>query len=214
MKLYFKHVKDKDDPAPQRSRLSTSRLEVARRPGGHVAFGLSISGNQRDCRKTDARRDAGPPAKKRAGFLAHPHCTHGSRRAGCTLIVLDASAAIEWLLQTPDGQRIERRIYAHNETLHAPHLLDLEVAQVLRRMVRQDLVSSHRAAEAIRDLQDLRLNRYAHAIFLPRIWQMRDTLSAYDAVYIALAETLRAPLITRDSRLASLPGLSASVEVF
>ena len=130
------------------------------------------------------------------------------------MIVLDASAAIEWLLQTPDGQRIERRIYRRNETLHAPHLLDLEVAQVLRRLVRQGAVGLSRAEEAIEDLQALRVTRHPHAIFLRRIWQMRDNLSAYDAVYVALAETLKAPLITRDSRLASIPGVSATVEVF
>ena len=130
------------------------------------------------------------------------------------MIVLDASAAIEWLLQTPDGQRIERRIYRRNETLHAPHLLDLEVAQVLRRLVRQGAVGLSRAEEAIEDLQALRVTRHPHAIFLRRICQMRDNLSAYDAVYVALAETLKAPLITRDSRLASIPGVSATVEVF
>jgi predicted nucleic acid-binding protein len=130
------------------------------------------------------------------------------------VIVLDASAAVDWLLQTPAGQRIEARIYSKNETLHAPHLLDLEVAQVLRRLARQELVSARRAEEAMRDLLDLRMTRYSHLVLLPRIWQLRHNFSAYDAAYIVLAEELGAPLVTRDSRLASAPGHAATVELF
>jgi predicted nucleic acid-binding protein len=84
------------------------------------------------------------------------------------MIVLDASAAVDWLLQTPAGQRIEHRIYSHNETLHTPHLLDLEVTQVLRRLVHQRAVPVHRADEAVRDLLDLRITRYAHVVLLAR----------------------------------------------
>ena len=64
------------------------------------------------------------------------------------MIVLDASAVVDWLLQTPAGQRIENRIYSRNETLHTPHLLNLEVIQVLRRLARQGVVPVHRADEA------------------------------------------------------------------
>jgi predicted nucleic acid-binding protein len=130
------------------------------------------------------------------------------------MIVLDASAAVDWLLQTPAGQRIENRIYSREETLHTPNLLDLEVVQVLRRLVRQGVVSGHRAEEAVRDLQDLRITRYVHFLFLPRIWQLRHNFSAYDAAYIVLAEKLGAALLTRDGRLASASGHAASVEVF
>lgn len=130
------------------------------------------------------------------------------------MIVLDASAAIDWLLQTPEGQKIELRIYSRNETLHAPHLLDLEFAQVLRRLVRERVVPSQRADQAIEDLLDLRITRYPHFILLPRIWQLRQNLSTYDAAYVALAEKLGAHLITRDSRLASAPGHAATVELF
>ncbi|MGA2859637.1 MAG: type II toxin-antitoxin system VapC family toxin, partial [Candidatus Sulfotelmatobacter sp.] len=108
------------------------------------------------------------------------------------MIVLDASAAVDWLLQTSAGRRIEKRIYSGNETLHAPHLLDLEVMQVLRRLALQGVVSVRRADEAVRDLLDLRLTRYPHLVFLPRIWQLRHNLSAYDAAYIVLAEQLGA----------------------
>lgn len=130
------------------------------------------------------------------------------------MIVLDASAAIDWLLQTAAGQRIETRIYSRGESLHAPHLLDLEVAQVLRRLVREGAVSSRRADQAIQDLLDLRLARYAHFAFLPHVWRLRDNFSAYDAVYVALTEKLGATLITRDARLASASARVVSAEPF
>lgn len=130
------------------------------------------------------------------------------------MIVLDASAAIDWLLQTSAGHHIEKRIYSDNETLHAPHLLDLEVTQVLRRLTLRGVISGHRADEAVRDLLDLRITRYPHVVLLPRIWQLRHNFSAYDAAYIVLAEKLRAPLVTRDARLASASGHAAPVELF
>lgn len=130
------------------------------------------------------------------------------------MIVLDASAAIDWLLQTKAGRQIDKRIYSQNESLHAPHLFDLEVGQVLRRLVREALVSAHRADQAIEDLLDLRITRYPHVALLPRIWQLRNNLSTYDAAYVVLAEELGATLITRDSRLAPAPGHAAQIEVF
>ena len=130
------------------------------------------------------------------------------------MIVLDASAAVDWLLQTTAGQNIERRIYSHNETLHAPHLLDLEVTQVLRRLAMQGMVSAHRADEAFSDLLDLRITRYPHLVLLPRMWQLRHNFSAYDAAYIVLAEKLGAVLVTRDGRLASASGHAAAIERF
>ena len=130
------------------------------------------------------------------------------------MIVLDASAAIDWLLQTAAGQRIETRIYARAESLHAPHLLDLEVVQVLRRLVREAAVSAQRADQALRDLLDLRVSRYPHFVFLPEVWQLRHNLSAYDAVYVALAQKIDATLITRDARLASASVRGVRVELF
>lgn len=130
------------------------------------------------------------------------------------MIVLDASAAVDWLLQTSAGQRIEQRIYSATESLHAPHFLDLEVTQVLRRLVREGTVSAIRADEAIRDLLDLRITRYAHFVLLPRIWHLRHNFSAYDAAYVVLAEKLGAALVTRDGRLAAAPGHSATIELF
>jgi len=130
------------------------------------------------------------------------------------LIVLDASAAVDWLLHTPAGSKIEERVYSRNESLYAPHLIDVEVAQVLRRLAREGTVSADRAGQAIQDLLDLRLTRYPHFVLLPRIWQLRNNLSAYDAAYVALAEELDATLITRDSGMNSAPGHSASIELF
>ena len=130
------------------------------------------------------------------------------------MIVLDASAAIDWLLQTSVGQQIEDRIYSRGESLHAPHLLDLEVAQVLWRLVREGSVSAPRADQAIQDLLDLRVTRYPHFVFLPHISRLRDNLSAYDAAYVALTEKLGATLITRDALLASASARRVSIELF
>lgn len=130
------------------------------------------------------------------------------------MIVLDASAAVEWLLQTTSGMLIEKRIFSRSESVHAPHLLDLEVLQVLRRLSRERLISEKRADEALSDLLSLRIARYPHVIFLSRIWQQRHNLSAYDAAYVALAERLGATLVTRDARLSAAAGHFASIELF
>jgi predicted nucleic acid-binding protein len=129
------------------------------------------------------------------------------------VIVLDASAAIEWLLQSPTGIKIDKRIFSRSESLHAPHLLDIEVTQVLRRYVREKLITAQRGQEALEDLAGLPLERYAHDFLLPRVWDLRATLTAYDAVYVALAELLDAPLLTCDRKIASASGHSANIEV-
>ena len=129
------------------------------------------------------------------------------------MIVLDASAVVDWLAQTAAAQRIENRIFSRNQSLHAPELLDLEVAQVLRRLVREGALPASRAEGAIEDLLDLRITRYPHLVLLPRIWQLRHNLSAYDAAYVVLAEKLGATLLTRDAKLASAARHSAIVEV-
>jgi predicted nucleic acid-binding protein len=129
------------------------------------------------------------------------------------VIVLDASAAIELLLNTPAGERVAARVADPAESLHAPHLLDLEVAQVLRRAESAGALSSQRARTALRDLEDLGLHRYAHDVLLPRIWDLRANVTAYDAAYLALAEVLGATMLTCDARLALAPGHRARVEV-
>jgi len=107
---------------------------------------------------------------------------------------------------------VSRFIFAANQTLHAPHLIDLEIAQVLRRYVRSAIISAERGAEAVTDLLDFPLTRYPHFVLLTRIWQLRHGLTAYDAAYLALAEALDAPLLTRDRALAKA-GSQVRVEV-
>ena len=129
------------------------------------------------------------------------------------MIVLDASAAIEWLLKSPAGVIIDKRIFARSESLHAPHLLDVEVAQVLRLYVREKMIAAQRGQEALEDLAGLPLERYPHDFLLPRVWELRATLTAYDAVYVALAELLDASLLTCDRKIASASRHSANIEV-
>jgi predicted nucleic acid-binding protein len=127
------------------------------------------------------------------------------------LIVLDTSAAIELLLRTPAAAAIEARLFAPNETLHAPHLLDIEVTQVIRRYAAMGEVDEGRGSAALEDLCNLPVRRYPHDILLPRVWALRNNLTAYDAAYVALAEALDAMLITRDKRLAGAAGHHARV---
>jgi predicted nucleic acid-binding protein len=129
------------------------------------------------------------------------------------LIVVDASALIEVLLGTSAGSRLAERFFAEGETLHAPHLLDVEVAQVLRRYVLSRLFGAERGVEALEDLADFPIARYPHQPFLPRIWELRHNVTAYDAAYLALAEALAAPLVTRDAKLASATGHQARIEL-
>jgi predicted nucleic acid-binding protein len=129
------------------------------------------------------------------------------------VIVVDASTVLEVLLRTPAAPAIERRLFAAGEALYAPHLVDIEAAHVLRRYAAAGDMSAERGRDALDDLADLSIRRYPHDIFLPRVWELRANLSAYDAVYIALAEALGAPLLTRDHRLARSTGHYARVEL-
>jgi predicted nucleic acid-binding protein len=129
------------------------------------------------------------------------------------LIVVDASAVLEVLLRTPRGIRLEGRLLGGDETLHAPHLIDVEVAQVLRRYAAAGDLTTARGLEALTDLADLPMARYPHEPLLERVWELRQNATACDAVYLALAEALEAPLVTCDRRLALAPGHQARVEV-
>jgi predicted nucleic acid-binding protein len=129
------------------------------------------------------------------------------------VIVLDASAIIEILLSAPKASSISQRLSAAGETFHAPHLLDLEVLQVLRRYVANAEIHSDRASQALADYLDFPLIRYSHEVFALRIWELRHNLTAYDGAYVALAEALSAPLITCDRKLAAATGHHAIVEV-
>ena len=128
------------------------------------------------------------------------------------MIVLDASAVIELLLNTPAGREVGRRIAPDEVSIHAPHLVDLEVSQAMRRYARSGQIEEARGRLALEHLSQLGLTRYPHEPLLPRIWQLRHNLTAYDAAYVALAEALDAVLLTRDRSLAALPG-TARIDV-
>ena len=129
------------------------------------------------------------------------------------MIVLDASALLEFLLQTPLGARVEARLFRDKDELHSPHLVDVEVTQGLRRLARMGEISTDRAAEAIADLAGLDLHRHAHLDLLTRAWKLRENITAYDAMYVALAEALDATVVTCDAPLAKAPGHRARIEV-
>jgi predicted nucleic acid-binding protein len=131
------------------------------------------------------------------------------------LLVLDASAALAAFLGTRvNSTSIRARMAAPGESVHAPHLLDVERLHALRDLVLRGDVSRARSEEIRADFDSLRWSRYSHVAFLDRVWEPKDNLSAYDAAYVALAETLNAPLITTDARLARAPGIRAEVEVY
>ena len=129
------------------------------------------------------------------------------------MIVLDASAILELLLCTSRGVEIARRVADPELVLHTPHLADLEVAQALRRYVREGELEPEDAGAALSLLHDLDLERHAHEPLLDRVWALRNNLTAYDAVYVALAEALETRLWSCDARLAGAPGLSKRVEL-
>jgi predicted nucleic acid-binding protein len=129
------------------------------------------------------------------------------------VIVVDASALVEYLLRMPAADAVEARLFQAGETLHAPHLIDIEVAHAFRRLAATGQAEPARCREALDDLSDLRLVRHPHQILLPRVWELRNKLTAHDAVYVALAEVLDARLVTRDRRIAAAPGHHAQVDL-
>ena len=129
------------------------------------------------------------------------------------MIVLDASVTVELLLNSEVGRRIAERIADPDLALHAPQLLDLEVAQALRRYAAAGLIGAETGREALERLGDLGITRWDHEPLLPRVWTLRHNLTAYDAAYAALAEALEATLLTGDRRLASAPRLAAEIEI-
>lgn len=129
------------------------------------------------------------------------------------MTVLDASALVELVLNTSAGAAVAARISDPALALHVPHLADVEVAQALRRYVRDRELDAATALEALADLRALDLRRHSHEPLLERVWTLRENFSAYDAVYLALAEALDTTLLTCDGRLARAPGAAARVEL-
>ena len=122
------------------------------------------------------------------------------------VIVVDASAAVGALLH--DG---EARRYLSTERLAAPHLVDAEVLQTMRKLVARGAVGAEVADGAVRQWGQLGVRRLAVHWLTERIWALRHNLSAYDASYVALAEALNCPLLTADVRLAGAPGPSCPI---
>ena len=128
------------------------------------------------------------------------------------MIVTDASVLVPALADDgPAGSRVRDRL--RNEELAAPQILDIEFVSVLRRLVRVRQLSTGRALQALHELRASSLHRQSHRPLLGRIWELRDNLSAYDAAYLALAESLGATLLTADAGLARAPGIRCDVEV-
>ena len=134
------------------------------------------------------------------------------RLCAVIVIVTDASVLATALADDgADGDRARGRLSGHRLT--APELIDLEVLSVLRRHHRAGLLDNKRADLALVDLVALPLKRVAHLPLVRRCWELRDTVTAYDAAYIALAELVGCPLITADTKLASAPGIRCTVDV-
>ena len=130
------------------------------------------------------------------------------------MIVVDASAAVDWLLGIGASDQIGSRLLRRGETLHAPHLFDIEVLDALRRLTLQGKLDRTRGLEAVEDFLALDLRRYPHYPLAERIWALRQTATAFDAAYLALAEALDVPLVTADLRLGRTHGHRAQVEVY
>jgi predicted nucleic acid-binding protein len=129
------------------------------------------------------------------------------------VIVIDASALLEVLLRGPRADAVPRHLFGGGIGLAAPHLIDLEVAQVLRRIAARGALSAQRASQVFDDLAAMPITRYDPLPLLPRVWALREILTAYDAAYLSLAEAIGAPLVTCDAALRATPGRSADVIV-
>lgn len=126
-------------------------------------------------------------------------------------LVVDASAVVEVLLGSPSGGRLAAELLAADHSLHAPQLLDAEVGHTLRKGWLGGQLTAERARQALADLADLPLERHDHLLLLSRAWAFRDTATFHDGLYLALAWSLGAPLVTCDARLARAPALGIPV---
>ena len=126
------------------------------------------------------------------------------------MIVLDGSAAVDYLASREPREWVGEHV-RRDPDVHAPHLLDVEVASGLRKLVANRELSAGAVAAALEDLADLDVARYSHVELLDRIWQLRAHVTPYDAAYVALAEVLDATLVTTDGRLARSHGHRARI---
>ena len=129
------------------------------------------------------------------------------------MLVVDTSAVLDALVgREPPVGLIER--LATDGDLHAPHLIDVEFLHALRQLSFSGKLTDDRAADVRTDFSELALVRYPHEELGDRIWALRHNITAYDAAFVALSETLGVPLVTCDAKLAAAPGLGAQIELF
>ena len=128
-------------------------------------------------------------------------------------MVLDASGAVELLLNTASGKRLSARLADETAVIHVPHLIDAEIAQVLRRYVLRGMLDDRSGETALRRWRDFDVERYPHEPLLDRVWELRANVTAYDAIYLALAEALSTVFVTGDRRLARVPGARIAIEL-
>src|SRR2546425_84350 len=211
MRACYAHAKD--DPNPPRARRPPRATQGARGPRRPVPDGLPARGAARARRAALVGRMARAGAETEAHqAAAHVVGGHHSGHAGQDLIVVDASAVVALLVWPASVPRLAERL--HDErSVHVPAVLDLEVTQTIRRLCALREIPEKQGRLAVEDLEALAARRYPHAPLLPRIWQLRANLSAYDAAYVALAESLDARLLTRDRRLAKTRGHRARIDL-
>ncbi len=126
--------------------------------------------------------------------------------------VVDASTLVDLFIGSPAAGAIFQRLFRERTTLHAPHAIDVEVANAIRKLWRRGLIVDQDVEEIADIYPRIRIERHANGPILHRIWRLRYNITPYDAAYIALAEWLDLPLITRDRRLANSSGHSARIE--
>lgn len=127
------------------------------------------------------------------------------------MLVVDASCLAEVLIGGPDAEAIRHRLAADDDHA-APHIVDVEVFGVLRREHLCGRLDRTEAAQAVEDLEAWPGERFGHRLLLSRAWQLRDTVRGWDAMYVALAESMEAVLVTTDRRLATATGPTCQIE--